>query len=156
MGVATFNGGTAYAAAVKSAAVRPHVDPNATITNISITFVTHDDNKDFDTAVSVVVQEKFSFFNQNLASLTNFAGSTEFGDNPPSTHTFNLPLASQNVTLSSLTNAPTYSITINPNGHDTWIFDVTVTITTSDGSQFVSPLATARLTQDQRTFNGSF
>jgi hypothetical protein len=85
----------------------------------------------------MVVQNRANIFlSQDLARLDNFAGNQEFGDNPPSTNTFVLPLVS-NVKLGELT-LPTYKITIAPNGHDRWIFDCTVTIKASDGSQFSS------------------
>ena len=45
------------------------------------------------------------------------AGNTEFKDNPSSTHSYDLNLASQNITLKDLT-VPMYTITIAPNEHD--------------------------------------
>jgi hypothetical protein len=130
-------------------------DLNATIDRISVTFFTHNDNKDHDTSVSMVVQNRANIFlSQDLARLDNFAGNQEFGDNPPSTNTFVLPLVS-NVKLGELT-LPTYKITIAPNGHDRWIFDCTVTIKASDGSQFSSSQQGIILDQDNRTFNGVF
>ena len=131
-------------------------DPNATITKVSITFVTHDDNKDHDTSVSVDVQNKTSIFlSQDLARLDNFAGNQEFGDKPPSTNTFVLPLASNGVKVSELL-LPIYSITIHPNGDDRWIFDCAVTLTASDSSQFSATKQGIILDQDNRTFSGVF
>lgn len=93
-------------------------DPNATVTKVTVTFFTHNDNKDHDTSVSVLVQNRTSLFlSQDLARLDNFAGNQEFGDNPPSTNTFVLPLVSKDIKLSQLT-LPTYKITIAPVGHD--------------------------------------
>ena len=78
-------------------------DLNATITKISASFFTHNDNKDHDTSVSVLVQNRISvFLSQDLARLDNFAGNDEFGDNPPSTNTFDLTLASENIKLGEL------------------------------------------------------
>ncbi len=131
-------------------------DPNATITKVSISFFTHNDNKDHDTSVSVLVQNKANIFlSQDLATLDNFAGNQEFGDNPPSTNTFVLPLASNDIKISQLT-LPIYTITIAPVGHDRWIFDCTVTIAASDGSQFSSTKQGIILDQDNRTFTGVF
>ena len=131
-------------------------DPNATITRVSVTFVTHNDNKDYDTSVSVVVQNRSSIFlSQDLARLDNFAGNQEFKDNPPSTNSFVLPLASNDIKLSQLT-LPTYTVTIAPVGNDRWIFDCTVTITASDGTQFSSTKTGIILDQDNRTFAGVF
>lgn len=131
-------------------------DPNATITKVSVTFFTHNDNKDHDTSVSVVVQNRVNLFlSQDLARLDGFAGNQEFGDNPPSTNMFVLPLASSDIKLSQLT-LPTYSVTIAPVGNDRWIFDCTVTITASDGSQFSSTKQGIILDQDNRNFVGVF
>lgn len=131
-------------------------DPNAIITKVSITFVTHDDNKDHDTSVSVDVQNKTNIFlSQDLARLDNFAGNQELGDKPPSTNTFVLPLASNNVKVSDLV-LPTYTIGIQPNGHDRWIFDCTITIAASDQSQFSTTKRGIILDQDNKVFSGVF
>jgi hypothetical protein len=131
-------------------------DVNATIANINASFFTHNDNKDHDTGVSVVVQNPLNIFlSQDLARLENFAGNTEFGDNPPSTHSFDLALVSNGIKLSQLT-VPTYAITIAPVGHDRWIFDFTVRITASDGSQFTSTEFGIILDQDNRIHRGIF
>ena len=45
---------------------------------------------------------------------------------------------------------------IAPTGHDRWIFDATITITASDGSQFSSTTPGIILDQDNRTFTGIF
>ncbi|HLZ63197.1 MAG TPA: hypothetical protein VKR06_40210 [Ktedonosporobacter sp.] len=135
------------------------VDPNATITNISVSFFTHNDNKDHDTSISVLVQVPVNFYlSQDLARLDNFAGgdNDEFGDNPPSTHTFNLTLASRNIKLSDITNLPTFRITIAPNGHDRWIFDATFRITLSDGTQLSFTTTNIILDQDNRIYVGAF
>jgi hypothetical protein len=132
-------------------------DLNATITKISATFVTHNDNKDHDTSISMTVQNAASsiFLRQDLAHLDSFAGNSEFGDNPPSTNTIPLRLVSTDIKLSQLT-VPTYTITISPTGRDRWIFDVTVTIQASDGTQFSTTKNGVILDQDNRTFSGVF
>ena len=131
-------------------------DLNTTIAGVRVSFFTHNDNKDHDTSVSVLMQNRLNIFLiQDLARLENFAGNTEFGDNPPSTHAFDLELASNDIRLSQLT-VPTFRIQIAPVGHDRWIFDVTFTIIASDGSQFSSTNFGIILDQDNRVYNGTF
>jgi hypothetical protein len=131
-------------------------DLNATITGVRASFFTHNDNKDHDTSVSVFVQNRVNMFlAQDIARLEHFAGNTEFGDDPPSTHGFDLGLASDNIRLSEL-NLPTFRITVAPVGDDRWIFDVTLTIAASDGSQSSSTTTGIILDQDNRIFNGVF
>ena len=79
----------------------------------------------------------------------------ELKSNPPSTNTLVLPLASNDIKLSQLT-LPTYMVTIAPVGQDRWIFDWTVTITASDGSQFSGTKQGIIFDQDNRTFAGVF
>jgi hypothetical protein len=133
------------------------IDPSsATLTGVNVTFFTHNDDKDSNTSVSVSVENKVSlFFSELLASLNDFAGNQGFGDNPPSTYTFALVLASQNITMSSIT-TPTFTITIAPTGHDRWIFDVTFTFAFSDNTQFTSGKTGIILDQDNRIYTGSF
>jgi len=129
---------------------------NATLAGINVSFFTHNDDKDGDTSVSVSVENKVNlWFSQLLASLNDFAGNIGFADNPPSTHAFDLVLASSNITMSSI-NAPIFTIKIAPNGHDRWIFDVTFTFTFSDNSQFTSGKTGIILDQDNRIYTGSF
>jgi hypothetical protein len=131
-------------------------DPNATITNIRVSFFTHDDDKDGNTSVSVLVQNRGNwFFPQDIARLENFAGNMGFRDDPPSTHAFDLALASENIRLSDVT-IPTYSITIAPTGNDRWIFDMTFTLTASDGFQSSSTTRGIILDQNNRTREGVF
>src|SRR5579859_5433294 len=55
--------------ALRSNVNRARVDPNATITNISVSFFTHNDNKDHDTSISVLVQVPVNFYlSQDLGS----------------------------------------------------------------------------------------
>jgi len=141
---------------LKSAAIHRSND-FPTISRVSVSFFTHNDNKDFDTSVSVFVQNKVGIFTtQDLARLENFAGNDEFGDNPPSTHAFDLFLASDMLQFDPMRSLPIFAITVAPNGHDRWIFDVTITITTSDGAQYSGRANGIVLDQDNRIYNGVF
>jgi len=129
-------------------------DPSVMVTKVAVTFFTHNDNKDHDTSVSVRVRNQVGFHRfQDIARLDNFAGNEEFGDNPPSTHTYDLLLASDHIALDSL-NATEFTVTEAPNGNDRWIFDVSIAISTSDGNSFSSTPVTVVLDQDNRTFTG--
>ena len=159
--IAATHVGSAHAASVKTSAAPPwsfsvsHVDPNATLSQVNITFSTHDDNKDFDTSIAFLLQERINaFFVQDLARGSNLANGTEFVDR--SLHTLSIPVVAANVKLSDLVNAPTYRITITPVGHDTWIFDSTLTLVFSDGSQFSTVLVNQNLNQNNRTLTATF
>ena len=129
-------------------------DQNAKLTKVGITFRTHNDNKDHDTQLSVAVKNKVNMFlSQDLASGDNLGGDTEFKD--PSTNSFDLVLKSDSITLKDVS-LPVVNIHIQPNGHDRWIFDYTVTLTFSDGSVFTSHKDGVILDQDNKDFTGVF
>ena len=129
---------------------------DATITGVTVTFITHNDNKDNDTAVSFILQNKVSMtLTKDIGKLNNFANNSEFGDNPPSQHSYDLELASDNIRVSEL-NVPVFTVEIAPNGHDRWIFDCKITIAASDGSRYTSTTRGIVLDQDNRTYKGSF
>lgn len=135
---------------------------DAKLTKANITFVTHDDNKDGDTRVFVLVQNKISIFlSETLAGdeTTDISNGEQFGDKPPSTKPFSLKLASTDIKLSDL-NVPTTSISINPTGHDRWIFDYSVDLvfTTAEGAikTFTSSEKGIILDQDNRQHVGVF
>jgi hypothetical protein len=129
----------------------PDADP--ALTDVMITFFTHNDNKDHDTGLNVTVFNKVNLFlNQVIAQTNDLAHGQEFGDNPPSTHAFHLDLKTP-VTLSKLT-FPQTKIEIAPVGHDRWIFDFTVQFTFADGQVFSTDSKPVILDQDNRVFNG--
>jgi hypothetical protein len=129
-------------------------DPNATLTKVSITFKTHNDNKDHDTILSVAIKNKVSLFlSQDLAGGDNLGGDKEFKD--PSSESFDLVLKSDKLTVKDVT-LPLVNIHIQPNGHDRWIFDYVVTLQFSDGSSFSSHKDGIILDQDNKDFSGVF
>ncbi len=133
------------------------------LTDVSITFDTHDDDKDTDTVVHVFVKnrrsttatpEQSSTFISNrlayqrylpggdlhgqginpyLASGIGLASSQHLDD--PSSHTFSLALRPDPVPLEEIV-LPAVNSPLQPNGNDRWIFTYTVTFTFDDGSSF--------------------
>lgn len=126
----------------------------ATLTKVSITFVTHDDNKDHDTRLNVAVKRKVSLFiNKDIARGDNVGGGMEFAD--PSRHTFDLPLNAGHTTIGDLKQR-VVAIDIQPNGTDRWFFSYTVTLTFDNGSSFTSKPQGVLLDQDNRHYEGLF
>jgi len=124
------------------------------LTKVSIRFVTHNDNKDHDTVLNVSVKNRVSIFlSEDLAEGLNLGGDMEFVD--PSTHSFDLVLKSNTITLKDIS-LPIVNIHIQPNGHDRWIFDYTVSLVFDDGKSFSSTKTGIVLDQDNRDYSGAF
>lgn len=124
------------------------------LSKAGITFATHNDNKDDDTLLFVQLKTKVTLFlSKDLTQRAELGHNTEFND--PSTHTFDLPLASDNIKLSDLT-LPFVEIQIQPNGNDRWIFDYQVSLIFDDGSRYSSGAHGVILDQDNRTYVGVF
>ena len=133
------------------------------LTDISITFDTHDDDKDTDTVVHVFVKNRRSTtatpdrdstfianklayerylpggdlhdqgINPYLASGIGLASTQVFED--PSSHTVSLALRDRGIELEEVV-LPAVDIHIQPQGNDRWIFTYTVTFTFDDGRSF--------------------
>jgi len=135
---------------------------DAQLTKVNINFLTHDDNKDADTKVFVLVQNKISIFlSETLAgdATTDLSNGEQFGDKPSTSKPFSLRLASTDIKLSDLI-LPTVDISISPTGHDRWIFDYSVDLifTTDTGAikTFTSSEKGVVLDQDNRRHVGVF
>nr|WP_295871503.1 hypothetical protein [uncultured Chitinophaga sp.] len=134
--------------------LRQLADNEPRLTKATITFATHNDNKDDDTLLFVQLKTKVSLFlSKDLTRREELGHNTEFND--PSTHTFNLPLASENIRQSELT-LPIVEIQIQPNGNDRWIFDYQVALTFDDGNTYSSNAHGVMLDQDNRSYTGVF
>lgn len=134
--------------------LRQLADNEPRLSKASITFATHNDNKDDDTLLFVQLKTKVSLFlSKDLTQRAELGHNTEFND--PSTHTFDLPLASDNIKLSDLT-LPVVQIQIQPNGNDRWIFDYQVSLAFDDGNTYSSGAHGVILDQDNRTYVGVF
>jgi hypothetical protein len=126
---------------------------DATLTAARIRFVTHNDNKDHDTVLNVMIRNRVSIFlSEDLAEGLNLGGDMEFVD--PSTHEFGLVLKS-NPALRDI-GLPVVNIHIQPRGHDRWIFDYTAMLQFSDGKTFSSSKTGIVLDQDNKDHTGVF
>jgi len=124
------------------------------LTGVKIRFNTHNDNKDHDTSLNVLVKNKVNMFlSEDIAEGLNLGGNTEFVD--PSTHEFDLALKSNNMKLEDIV-LPLVSIHIQPNGNDRWIFDYTVMLMFEGGKTFSSSKSGVILDQDNRHYSGVF
>jgi phospholipase C len=156
------------------------------LTGVSITFTTHDDNKDFDTVLHVFVKNRLNTtdgsdqnntFISNLLASQRYLDTGDLGDraggpylaygiglaadqefDDPSTHTFDLTLMPDPVTLDDIV-LPAVNVHIVPNGNDRWIFDYTVTFSFDDNtsSTFSSSdagLPGVILDQDNKNYSG--
>lgn len=124
------------------------------MSKVSITFTTHNDNKDHNTKLNVTISTKVNLFlSRDIASGNAVGGDMEFVD--PSTHTFDLTLNSSDIKVADLT-APFVSIDIQPKGHDRWIFDYVVKLTFSDGSTYSTKSQGVILDQDNKHYSGVF
>lgn len=118
--------------------------------SVTITFRTSGDNKDPDTKLYVDVKNKENLFlSQNIASGSNLGDKKEFID--PSNESFNLPPATQNLTLSSF-KAPYLSISILPKGDDAWTFDYVLQFDFDDGTKYSTEGHNITLDQDNRHY----
>jgi hypothetical protein len=128
-------------------------DQNAKLSQCSITFNTHNDNKDHDTILNVHISNKTTMFlSQEICGADDLNHDQEFKD--PSNVTINLPVKG-NITLKDVT-LPVVNIHIQPNGHDRWIFDYSVSLKFEDGSVFTSSHSGVILDQDNKDYSGVF
>ncbi|PPK64995.1 hypothetical protein V5P93_004260 [Actinokineospora auranticolor] len=109
-----------------ASATPAHADAaGATLRSASITFTTLTDNKDFDTLVTVVVKDRDGRVD---AQTSGFFG--EFKDQTSKT----LPLRIRTgATWDAIENGGSITVTIAPNGHDTWNFAYELDLSYSDG-----------------------
>ncbi len=127
---------------------------NAKLTKVTITFRTHNDNKDHDTKLYVKIKSKVNLFlSKDVAFGNELGGDMEFVD--PSNHSFDLTLNSSTIKVSDLT-APFISIDVQPNGNDRWIFDYSIRLEFSDGNAYSSESQGVILDQDNRHHEGIF
>jgi phospholipase C len=129
------------------------------LTGVSITFHTHDDNKDFDTILHVFVKNRLNTtqgsdgnpdFVSNLLSYQRYLDTGDLGDhssgpylaygiglaadqefNDPSVHAFELTLMPDPVSVDDIV-LPVVDIHILPNGNDRWGFDYEVAFSFDD------------------------
>jgi phospholipase C len=150
---------------------------------ISITFHTHNDNKDDSTILHVFIKNRsnttstpelqtdyisnhlaFEFYddptfagiNPYLARAENLAPGTEFDD--PSDHTFDIPLRGRPIALEEIV-LPVVNIHMLASGDDRWIFSYTITFLFDDRRIFSAFSDTNGVTgiildQNNRNYSG--
>lgn len=128
--------------AIASSGVHPHA-AGATLTSASISFFTLDDNKDFDTLLTIQVRTAGGTV---VASKTGFFG--EFRDQ--STTTIPLPIRS-GISWEALQGG-SVRLTIQPNGNDTWKFGYELDLNFSDGDFVPTTESRLSLSEDNKVF----
>jgi hypothetical protein len=154
----------------------------AKLQKVTITFNTHNDNKNNSTVLHVFVKNRSNTsstpegatdfisnllafrrheqtpwdINPYLAHAVSLAQGTSFDD--PSSHTFDIPLRSAPIPLDEIV-LPVVNIHILPDGNDRWIFSYTVTFLFDDGRSFSASSDTNGVTgiildQDNRNYSG--
>lgn len=116
------------------------------------------DDKDDDTAVSVIVSSKFNNqFDVTIASKLHFANSDTWEDTGDKSYTYNLDFSP--ISLSQINeNVRTY-IHIDPNGNDTVKFGYRLSLIFDDGDPNTAQVELTQnrdnitLSQDNRNFN---
>lgn len=139
------------------ALAQPETD--AVLTQMSLSFHTHNDNKDDDTQLNVHIVNRLSASSsQDIAIGLDLLHGQEFPD--PSTKTVlfsptTLPLASNSIRLHDIV-LPQLFINIAPNGNDRWIFDYQISFTFSNGQVFTSRTNGIILDQDNHKYGGVY
>lgn len=129
-------------------------DLDATLTKVSVSFYTGDDDKDDDTSVDVKVQNRGFFFSLDIAVAEGMHGNKVYSDH--SFNGFDLPLVTKDMKMSELT-FPVFTVKIHPQGNDRWIFMPTFTFTFSNNSQFSGEAKdNIILDQDNPSHTGTF
>ncbi|MBV9579384.1 MAG: RICIN domain-containing protein [Chloroflexi bacterium] len=114
---------------------RPVTD--AVLTQVTLAFHTHNDNKNNDTQLNVHIVNRLSASSyQDIAIGLDLLSGQDFPDPSTKTVVFSasaLPLASNAIRLQDMV-LPLVFVNVVPTGSDRWIFDYKVTFTFSDGS----------------------
>jgi hypothetical protein len=116
--------------------------PGAVLQKATVSFHTNDEDKDADTHVTVWVRDK----NGTTAAFVSddFGHFNDHSDNGP----FALQIKNQS-SWNDLEQGAT-TVRIDPNGNDTWRFNVSVDLLFSDGSHLSTDGFGAELTQDRQ------
>ncbi len=113
-----------------------------TLANAMISFHTNDEDKDHDTHVTVTVED---FNRVVVARIDNdFGHFDDHSDNGP----YGLQILN-NSKKEDLSRGH-FSIRIDPNGHDTWRFNLFLTLVFSDNSILSGSVNGLELTQDRQ------
>jgi hypothetical protein len=121
-------------------------------------FLPQGDDKDTDTAVSVVVSSKFNNqFDLTIASKLNFANNDTWEDTGDKSYIYVLDFAP--VSITQISNDIKTHIQINPNGNDTVKFGYILSLIFDDGDpntaqiELIQRRDNITLSQDSRDFS---
>lgn len=101
---------------------------NPILVNARVVFHTNDNDKDHDTHVSVIVRDSNGVIAARVSN--DFGHFDDHSDNGP------FALIVTNPSTKDSLERGTVTIRIDPNGHDEWHFNFTVTVYFSDGTSF--------------------
>lgn len=136
---------------------KPVID--AVLTEVTLEFGTHNDDKDSDTQLNVhIVNRLNASSSQDIAVGVNLLKDQSFGDKSYNKLVFSKtasPLASDAILLRDIV-LPVVNINIGPNGDDRWTFDYKVTYTFSNGQSFASSTSGITLDQDNHKYTGVY
>ena len=110
------------------------------LTNCKITFNTLDDDKDFDTLLTISVRDH----NNTLAAYTSNTYGCFHDEHPNGPYALEIRNPS---TKESLQNG-TINLNVNPVGNDTWRFNFTLNLIFSDGSSLSASANNIELNED--------
>ena len=126
----------------------PNTLPTATLTSASVIFTTNDEDKDGDTLVTINVGTRT---NQAAATISDYFDHFDDG----STHGPYPMFPFVGIKASDL-DPGVINFSIDPNGHDTWRFNYSITLGFSDGTSFIFRQNGLELTQDAASFQTPF
>ncbi len=113
----------------------------------SALFHTNNEDKDWDTALFVYVNRGRNV----IARVENVQG--HYNDN--SDNLVNLPVLIP-ATLDECQQGCSVTVSIRPNGHDTWKFNLEVNLFFSDSQHIVRPFANIKLDENNREFRNAW
>lgn len=112
------------------------------LTAATVAFHTNDEDKDNDTKVTVVVR---NWDRTEVARVSDYFGHFDDNhDNGP----FSLFILNQTTVEKLKANRGEVAMHIDPNGHDTWRFNIHVELRFSDGSSATGEVNDAELSQN--------
>jgi hypothetical protein len=119
------------------------LETEATLVSVVVSFHTNDDDKDWDTALTISVDKA----GQAIAKTPKpiFGRFPDHSDNGP----FGLVLLQTGVKKSEVAGTAIH-VHIDPNGHDTWRFNMHVNLAFSDGSHIEGQWNGQVVDQDNR------
>ena len=117
-------------------------DPNAVLSGATVSFHTHDDDKDHDTNVTVTVRQHDGTIAAHLSD--PFGHFADHSDSGP----FNLELF--NPGTRGEVQGGNFTVRIDPVGNDTWRFNMVLDLRFSDGSHMNSGVDGLELTDERQ------